>query len=100
MPEYYDGPPGYKPSEKQLHEKAAQEHQQKQTVRIDAAKRFAEAHKQPGPGERMAGKADLTPAQQEMRAKREAARAEDLKQARTDFSDKKYGEIPKNTPTR
>jgi hypothetical protein len=99
MPDYPEIP-GFKPSDKQLQDFAANEHQKAQDTRQAAASRFAEAHKQPGPGERMAAKAQLTPAQQEMRAKREAARTEDKQQKDIAFSDKKYAEIPKNTPTR
>jgi hypothetical protein len=98
MPEYTDIP-GFKPSEKQVQDLANKEHRQAQETRQAAAARHAEAHKQSGPAERMAGKAELTPAQQEMKAKREAARTEDLKQADTKFSDKKYAELPKKDPS-
>jgi hypothetical protein len=114
MPDYYDGISGRKPSEKEQQAAAAKEHEKKQEVRREAAGRHAEAHKKAGPAERMyaqdrfinqstqgnrnersAPRAEPTPAQREMQAKREVARAEDRQQAKTAYSDKKYAELPK-----
>ena len=81
-------------NEKQKSRAVSEAWEERQQNRRDDATRQANATEKPGPAERLAGKVEMTPAQQEMQAKRDAARQQDRQQAQTLYHDKQYVKLP------